>query len=43
MHLNTAIGNGWLQYAATCVMVLVGVGSFALAFKKIFERLVNKL
>lgn len=39
MHLNTIIGNGWIQYIATCVMVLVGAGCFSIVIKKTFEKI----
>ena len=39
--LNTLIGNGWTQYAATVALVLVGTIVFAVVVQNIF-RLADK-
>ena len=36
LGLNKMIGNGWMQYMATVVMVLIGTIAFALLVKNIF-------
>ena len=39
LHLNTVLGNGWLQYTFTCALVLFGTGCFAFVSKGIFEKI----
>ena len=42
LGLNKMIGNGWLQYAATVVMVLMGAILFAVVMQKIIGIAVKK-
>ena len=45
LDINTIIGNGWVQYAFTVVIVLVGTVIFSVIMKKIldlFGKKVNK-
>lgn len=37
MGLNGMIGNGWMQYAATVVMVVVGAIVFAVVMQKVIR------
>lgn len=41
--INTMIGNGWVQYAVTVVIVLVGTIIFSVVMKKILDLLGNKV
>jgi len=34
LHLNTVIGDGWVQYIATVVAVIFGASVFVVAVKK---------
>lgn len=43
MGLNTIIGNGWVQYAVTVVIVLVGAVIFSVIVKKILDWLWGKV
>lgn len=43
LGLNTMIGNGWVQYAATVVIVLVGTIIFSAVMKKILDLLGKKV
>ena len=43
LGLNTMIGNGWVQYAATVVIVLVGTIIFSADMKKILDLLGKKV
>lgn len=38
LHLNTVIGNGWLQYAVTVVGVLAGVIVFAVIMQRVIKE-----
>lgn len=37
MGFNTIIGNGWVQYAVTVVIVLVGAVIFSVIVKRILD------
>ena len=43
MGLNTITGNGWVQYAVTVVIVLVGAVIFSVIVKKILDWLWGKV
>ena len=43
LSINTIIGNGWVQYAVTVVIVLVGTIIFSTVMKKILDLLGNKV
>lgn len=43
MGLNTIIGNGWVQYAVTVVIVLVDAVIFSVIVKKILDWLWGKV
>lgn len=43
MGFNTIIGNGWVQYAVTVVIVLVGAVIFSVIVKKILDWLWGKV
>lgn len=38
LKLNRILGNGWLQYVVTCVLVITGATVFAVMMQKIFSR-----
>lgn len=42
MHLNTIIGNGWIQYILTCVLVLGGAVCLALFIKRLINSIFLK-
>lgn len=42
LGINTAIGNGWVQYAVTVVIVLVGTVIFSVIMKRILNLLGKK-
>lgn len=37
LHINTILGDGWLQYAVTVITVLVGAAVFSVILKKILK------
>lgn len=37
LHLNTVIGNGWLQYVVTVAVVLAGAMVFAVVMQKVIK------
>ena len=41
--VTAALGNGWLQYIVTVILVLVGASVFAVVMKNIIKCLSNKL
>lgn len=41
LHLNTVLGNGWIQYLLTVLLVFVSATCFSFVAKKEIE-LVNK-
>lgn len=43
LGINTIIGNGWVQYAFTVVIVLVGTVIFSVIMKKILDSLGKKV
>ena len=43
LHLNTIIGNGWLQYLFTAVAVLIGSIIFSLVMRKLIQSAKSKL
>lgn len=43
MGFNTIIGNGWVQYVVTVVIVLVGAVIFSVIVKKILDWLWGKV
>lgn len=43
LHLNTVLGNGWLQYAFTVLYVVIGAAVFAVVMQKIIETVKEKL
>ena len=43
LGINTMIGNGWVQYAVTVVIVLFGTIVFSAIMKKILDLLGNKV
>lgn len=43
LGLNRAIGNGWLQYIFTVIIVIVGTTTFAVAMQKIIGLVEKKL
>ena len=38
LKLNRLLGNGWLQYIATCIMVIAGTTVFAIVMQTIFSK-----
>ena len=38
LKLNRIMGNGWLQYAVTSVLVIAGATVFAVAMQKIISK-----
>ena len=43
LHLNSIMGNGWLQYIFTVLWVLAGAALFAVVMQKIFNIIENKI
>lgn len=43
LGISTMIGNGWVQYAVTVVIVLVGTVIFSAVMKKILDLLGKKV
>lgn len=43
LKLNRIMGNGWLQYAVTSVLVIAGATVFAVAMQKIIGLVEMKL
>ena len=43
MEFNRMLGNGWLQYFITVVLVLVGAACFSVVVKKFIEIAEKKL
>lgn len=43
LHLNTIIGNGWLQYTVTVVMVIAGATVLAVAMQRIIKEIESKV
>lgn len=43
LGINTIIGNGWVQYAVTVAIVLVGTIIFSAVMKKILDLLGEKV
>lgn len=43
LHLHTILGGGWIQYAATVVMALVGTTAFAFVMQKILLFIESKI
>lgn len=41
-HLNTIIGNGWVQYIFTCALVLAGTIVFSYVAQKAIKRVERK-
>ncbi len=37
LHINTIFGSGWLQYAVTVIITLVGAVLFSVVVKKIID------
>lgn len=37
LHVNTMLGNGWLQYLVTTVMVLIGASVFGAVMQRLIE------
>ena len=38
LKLNRILGNGWLQYAVTTVLVIAGATVFAVVLRKIINK-----
>ena len=43
LKINTILGNGWIQYIVTVVVVLIGASVFAFVMKHIYSYISNKL
>lgn len=43
LKLNNAIGNGWLQYIFTLIVVIVGTTFFSVVMQKIIAMMEKKL
>ena len=43
LKINTILGNGWIQYIVTVVIVIIGASVFAIVMKHIFNYISNKL
>lgn len=43
LKLNAILGNGWIQYIVTVVIVIIGASVFAIVMKHIFNYISNKL
>ena len=43
LKINTILGNGWIQYIVTVVVVIIGASVFAIVMKHIFNYISNKL
>lgn len=43
LKINTILGNGWIQYIVTVVVVIIGASVFAIVIKHIFNYISNKL
>ncbi len=43
LHLNTALGDGWLQYVFTVVIVVVGASMFALVMQRMIGIIEGKM
>ena len=41
LKLNRILGNGWLQYVVTSVLVIAGATVFAVAMKKIISKVME--
>ena len=41
LKLNRIIGNGWLQYVVTSVLVIAGATVFAVAMQKIISKVME--
>lgn len=42
LHLNTVLGNGWIQYLITVVLVFFSAACFSVVVKKAIEFIENK-
>mgnify|MGYP006963143961 CR=1 FL=1 len=42
MGINRLLGNGWLQYISTVVIVVIGASIFAVVMQKIFSCISKK-
>ena len=43
LHLNTIIGNGWMQYIFTSLIVIAGTIAFSYVVQKIINKLEKKV
>lgn len=43
LHLNTALGDGWLQYVFTVVIVVAGASMFALVMQRVIGIMEKKI
>lgn len=43
LKLNSAIGNGWLQYIFTVIVVIVGTTFFSVVVKRVIAMIEKKL
>lgn len=43
LGLNKAIGNGWVQYFVTAVVVLAGTTLFAVVMQKLIGIIINRI
>ena len=43
LKLNRILGNGWLQYIVTSVLVITGATVFAVVMQKIISKIMEKM
>lgn len=43
LHLNSLIGNGWMQYIFTVLYVVIGATVFAVVMQKVIKAVETKI
>ena len=43
VHLNTCVGNGWVQYCITTILVIAGTIMFSVVVKSVINKLMKKI